>query len=161
MDSLLSHATAAGYVADESLSSTFDAVAAGPVVVTPSHIHSHTTSPSPPVSSSRHVLTTHSPPPQAWSSIHAIEHLRTEVKRRFEHIQGQIEVLSTKMTESRLAEQRGRYRDRELIMQALQKQKDDNTAFTKQVVFTKTRDHSEEVKREEALLYKIQVSLKS
>ena len=43
-------------------------------------------------------------------------------------------------------------------MQALQKQKEDNIKFTKQVIFNKKTDYSEEIKREEALLHKVKVT---
>ena len=62
------------------------------------------------------------------------------------------------MADGRLAEQRARYRDRELIMQAIQKQKEDYTVFTKQVVLTQVKDRSEDVQKEEALLQRIRVS---
>jgi hypothetical protein len=87
-----------------------------------------------------------------------MEHFQSEVKRITEYFQGQIEELGIKMNEGRLNDQRARYRDRELIMQALQKQKEDNIKFTKQVIFNKKTDYSEEIKREEALLHKVKVT---
>jgi len=93
----------------------------------------------------------------SWSHAHAVEHLRSELKRVTADLQEQVDAVASTMSESRLSEQRARYRDRELIMQALQKQRDQNAAFTKQVVFTKTQNYSEEIKREESMLQKIQV----
>ena len=93
----------------------------------------------------------------SWSHAHAVEHLRSELKRVTADLQEQVDAVASTMSESRLSEQRARYRDRELIMQALQKQRDQNAAFTKQVVFTKTQNYSEEIKREECMLQKIQV----
>ena len=43
-------------------------------------------------------------------------------------------------------------------MQAIQKQKEDYTVFTKQVVLTQVKDRSEDVQKEEALLQRIRVS---
>ena len=74
------------------------------------------------------------------------------------NVHEQLDSLGIKMADGRLAEQRARYRDRELIMQAIQKQKEDYTVFTKQVVLTQVKDRSEDVQKEEALLQRIRVS---
>jgi hypothetical protein len=99
-------------------------------------------------------------PPQTkadTSTQTSIDFVRSELKRITTYLQDQIEDLGLKMNENRLNEQRARYRDRELIMQAIQKQKQDNNAFTKQVVFNKKTDYSKELKREETLIEKIKV----
>ena len=144
MDSLLS-------VADE-----YHGESPSPVI-TP--VQKHSTTNISTSASRQRMIVTQQPSLNNWNSAASIDHIHQEIKRISDTLQLQIDALATKMTESRLNEQRARYRDRELIMQALQKQKDDNVAFTKQVIFTKTTDHSDEIKREEMLLQKIQVSV--
>ena len=102
-------------------------------------------------------------------SWHVSEHLRGEVARLKGHLQGQIDALNLKITESRLDEQRARYRDRELIMQALQKQKTDSVAAMAAVSKTAakaldTANSAQQatpkvVEQEQALVRKIQVRL--
>ena len=58
-------------------------------------------------------------------SPHLFDHLKSDLKRIQGNIQGQIDTLTLKMNEGRLNDQRARHRDRELIMQAIFKQRDD------------------------------------
>ena len=102
-------------------------------------------------------------------SRHVSEHLRNEVARLKGHLQGQIDALNLKITEGRLEEQRARYRDRELIMQALQKQKKDNDAGMADVSKTAAQALNAAnsarqavpkwAEQEQALVQKIQVCL--
>ena len=58
-------------------------------------------------------------------SAHSLEHLRSELARMQGRLQGQIDTLTLKVNEGRLNDQRSRHRDRELIMQAIFKQRSD------------------------------------
>ena len=58
-------------------------------------------------------------------SAHSLEHLRSELAMMQGNLQGQIDSLTMKLNEGRLNDQRSRHRDRELIMQAIFKQRSD------------------------------------
>ena len=153
MKSMILAADEGGYTLEPSTSGSIS------VLTTPSTPSAHPTrTKSSPPSSTHQLNNSFYQKEQSEISVHAMEHFQSEVKKITEYFQGQIEELGIKMNEGRLNDQRARYRDRELIMQALQKQKEDNIKFTKQVIFNKKTDYSEEIKREEALLHKVKVT---
>ena len=61
-------------------------------------------------------------------SVHFLDHLRSELNALQENLQGQIDALKMTVSEGRLTDQRAHHRDRELIMQAILKQRSDVSA---------------------------------